>query len=350
MQPAAYAVSRITLEDKVRYLSSATAHPGGGTPAVIETHMSWVFLAGSHVLKLKKPVRTSFLDFSTLAAREFNCREEVRLNRRLAPGIYIGVVPLLACPDGRLAVGWTATPAEGQVVDWLVQMHRIPRERMLDVALAAGTVSTEEVDRLAEQLARFFRTAEPVPLAGPVYVERFVASQAMNRSVLLQPAFREESAAAALGQFDRALQNYAELLGDRAEAGHLREGHGDLRPEHVGLDGTPVVIDCLEFNRALREVDPFDDLAFLDLECRMLGAEWIGPRLIAHCAADLQDSAPPAVMAIYTAHRALVRARLALAHLLDSPPRTPARWKPQARRYVAAARAALVPLLADDTS
>ncbi len=347
MQPAPLDAPLVMLEDKVRYLASAAAHAGGGTPAVIETHMSWVFLAGDRVLKLKKPVRTSFLDFSTLAAREFNCREEVRLNRRLAPGVYVGVVPLLARSDGTLAIGRAEGPADGQVVDWLVQMHRIPRERMLDVALSAGTVSTEDIVRLGERLARFFQSAEPVQLARPAYVKRFLASQAMNRSVLLQPGFHETATADVLDQFDRALRGHAELLGRRAEAGHLREGHGDLRPEHIGLDGTPVVIDCLEFNRVLREVDPFDELAFLDLECRMLGADWIGPRLIAHCASALQDSVPPTVMALYTAHRALVRARLAMAHLLDAEPRTPARWKPQAQRYVAAARAALTPLLAD---
>ncbi len=125
----------------------------------------------------------------------------------------------------------------------------------------------------------------------------------------------------------------------------MREGHGDLRPEHIGLDGTPVVIDCLEFNRVLREVDPFDELAFLDLECRLLGAAWIGPRLSAHCVSVLHDSPPPEVMALYAAHRTLVRARLALTHLLDVSPRTPDRWKPQARRYVVAAREALAPLL-----
>jgi aminoglycoside phosphotransferase family enzyme len=347
MQSTPLDARHVTLEDKVRYLASACETSGGGTPAVIETHMSWVFLTGDRVLKLKKPVRTPFLDFSTLAAREFNCREEVRLNGRLAPGVYVGVVPLLARPGGALAIGRAESPADGQVVDWLVQMHRIPRERMLDVALSTGTVSTEDIVRLGERLAQFFQRAEPVQLARTAYVERFIASQVMNRCVLLQPGFHEAATADALEQFDRALHRHAELLGTRAEAGHLREGHGDLRPEHIGLDGTPVVIDCLEFNRALREVDPFDELAFLDLECRMLGADWIGPRLIAHCAAALHDSVPPSVIALYTAHRALVRARLAMAHLLDAEPRTPARWKPQAQRYVAAARAALTPLLAD---
>jgi aminoglycoside phosphotransferase family enzyme len=172
----------------------------------------------------------------------------------------------------------------------------------------------------------------------------------VNKGVLLRPSFREAATVAALDEFDRRLKQYAEMLGARAVAGRLCEGHGDLRPEHIGLDGRPVVIDCLEFNRALREVDPFDELAFLDLECRLLGADWIGPRLIAHCASALHDVPPPQVMALYTAHRALVRARLALTHLLDFNPRTPERWKPQARRYVEAARAALASPVPDETA
>ncbi len=346
MERAPAISTAVTLDDKVRFLASAAAWPVSVRPDVIETHMSWVFLGADSVLKLKKPVRTEFLDFSTLAAREFNCREELRLNRRLAPDVYVGVQPLLQMPDGALAIG-SPTAAAGTVVDWLVQMRRIPRERMLDVALSTGSVSVEDIDQLGKRLAQFFRDAEPVQLAGPAYVKRFVTSHAVNRGVLLRALFREEGTKAVLEDFDRALERHTSGLGARAEAGHVCEGHGDLRPEHIGLDGTPVIIDCLEFNRTLREVDPFDELAFLDLECRMLGADWIGPRLIAHCSAALRDAPPPAVMALYTAHRALVRARLALAHLLDAHPRTPARWRPQARRYIALARAALAPLVSD---
>jgi aminoglycoside phosphotransferase family enzyme len=202
-------------------------------------------------------------------------------------------------------------------------------------------VTTADIDRLGERLAQFFGAAEPVRLDGTAYVDRFVASQATNREILMQPAFREAATAEALDALDRALQERAPALARRAMDGRLREGHGDLRPEHIGLDGTPVVIDCLEFNRALREVDPFDELAFLDLECRLLGASWIGPRLMARCSAALHDAPDTAVVALYTAHRALVRARLSVAHLLDAEPRTPERWRPQARRYVAVALAAL---------
>lgn len=322
----------------MRFLASPAACPAAGRPEVIETHMSWVFLAGDRVLKLKKPVRTSFLDFSTLPAREFYCREEVRLNRRLAPGVYLGVVPLLWGEHG-LTIG--ADGGRGAVVDWLVRMRRLRRERMFDAALAAGTATTDDVDQLGQRLARFFIAAAPVPLSGADYVGRFAASQATNRAVLERPEFRDDATSAALAVFDAALSRCRSTLAQRAERGHLREGHGDLRPEHIGLNGVPVVIDCLEFNRALREVDPFDELAFLDLECRLLGAAWVGPRLIAHCAAALGGSPGPGLMAVYTAHRALVRARLAAAHLLDSEPRTPERWLPLARRYAAAAGEAL---------
>ena len=325
----------VPLQEKVHFLASAQAHAGRGPPEVIETHMSWVFLAADRVLKLKKPVRTPLLDFSTLEAREFNCREEVRLNRRLAPDVYLGVVPLLAPPEGGLTVGSVDAPGPGTVVDWLVQMRRLERGRMLDVAIAAGKVSCDDIDRLANRLARFFGEAPPVALSADDYLHRFVEAQAMNREVLLDPRFHDSGTAAALERFDRAVARFAGPLGARAVEGRLREGHGDLRPEHIGLDGMPVVIDCLEFNRQLREVDPFDELAFLDLECRMLGADWIGPRLIAHCSAALQDAPPAAVMALYSTQRALVRARLAAAHLLDAEPRTPERWMPLARRYAA---------------
>jgi aminoglycoside phosphotransferase family enzyme len=321
----------------VRFLASPAAH-GGVRPDVIETHMSWLFAAGDRVLKLKKPVRTPYLDFSTEAARAFNCREEVRLNRRLAPDVYIGVTPLVAAADGQLALG----PAPGAAaVDWLVEMHRLPADRMLEAAIRSDTVDPADIERLGERLAGFFRDARRVELSASAYLQRFDDLQAANRDVLLRPAFDSIAAAPVLDAADALRARHAAALGERAAGGHLREGHGDLRPEHIVLDGVPVVIDCLEFNATLREVDPFDELAFLGLECRMLGAAWIEGSLFAHVARALGDAPSPAVQSLYTAHRALLRARLSAAHLLDDHPRTPERWLPQAARYLAEARKAL---------
>jgi aminoglycoside phosphotransferase family enzyme len=342
--------SEIGPTHKLSFLASAAC--GDGTaPQVIETHMSWVFLCRARVLKLKKPVRYDFLDFSTVAAREFNCREEVRLNRRLAPDVYLGVAPLVACADGALRIGVLDPMAgdgaargpagDGAAVDWLVCMNRLPAEGMLDRRIAEGTVTSADIDRLADRLALFYRTVPAVALDGAAYLARQTQAQRINRAVLLDARFADAASARALDRFDRALRAHGELLAARARAGRIRDGHGDLRPEHVALDAVPAVIDCLEFNRTLREVDPFDELAFLGLECRLLGAPWIGARLIERVAAALDDRPPDALLALYTASRALLRARLAAAHLLEADARTPARWLPQARNYVALANETL---------
>ncbi|MDZ7590021.1 MAG: hypothetical protein U5L05_04875 [Rubrivivax sp.] len=337
----------------VRFLQSPAAHRGhaGAVASVetIETHMSWVFLAGEHVLKMKKPVRYPFLDFSTLAAREFNCREELRLNARLAPGVYLGLMALQQQGGGLALVAQAQLPAAGRTVDWLVLMRRLPAGRMLDRLIATGSATPGEIDALAGVLADFYRRAPAAGVTPPEHLARFQREQAVNREVLLHPAHGLPDAAAALDALDDALARHAPLLLARAAGGHVVDGHGDLRPEHVCLQIPPVVIDALEFNAALRAVDPFDELAFLGLECEMAGAAWIGPRLLAACAAVLGDPPPAALLALYTAYRAQLRARLALAHLLEPQPRTPLKWPGLAQRYLQRSVALLECLRSADT-
>ena len=336
------------------FLRSPAAHAAGGGPLpqveVVETHMSWVFLVGDRVLKLKKAVRYAFLDFSTLAAREACCREELRLNQRLAPGVYRGLVALL-CNGGRFALVPESQLAERSAVcDWLVWMNRLPRERMLDQLIAGQHVQAAEVDALAGVLAGFYRdTARPAP-DPEGFIERLRREQALNRALLLHSPVALDGAADALARLDRALLRHRAELHRRAVDGRIVDGHGDLRPEHVCLLRPPVVIDCLEFNAELRQVDPFDELAFLAMECATAGAAWIGPRLLAGCAQGLADAPPPALLQLYTASRALLRARLSLAHLLDARPRTPERWVPQTRRYLAQAAEALEALARGDAA
>jgi aminoglycoside phosphotransferase family enzyme len=159
--------------------------------------------------------------------------------------------------------------------------------------------------------------------------------------VLLHAPVPVRGAVHALERLDVALARHANLLATRASQGRLVEGHGDLRMEHVCLLQPPVVIDCLEFNTELRQVDPFEEIAFLGLECSMAGAEWIARRLFSGCVEALADRPPPALMALYTAQRALLRARLAMSHLLDPVPRTPDKWPALAQRYLECAVAAL---------
>ena len=331
-----------SLDAKVRFLRSPESHPDlKQPPDCVETHMSWVFFVGDRVLKLKKPVRFPFLDFSTLQAREFYCREELRLNSRLSPGIYLGLLALQASDGGLALVPEERLPAPGKTVDWLVLMRRLTPERMLQRLITEARVEPRDIDALVAVLAAFYRRAPKVAVTPQEYLARFQRGQAANREVLLRPQFHLRDAAPALDRFDAALLDRAALLGERATRGSVVDGHGDLRPEHVCMLEPPVVIDCLEFNAPLRQVDPFDEIAFLALECEMAGAPWIGPRLLSGCAAALHDLPCQALMQLFTAYRALMRARLAMAHLLDPVPRTPQQWPPRAQRYVERALLAL---------
>jgi aminoglycoside phosphotransferase family enzyme len=331
------------IEAKLKFLQTPEAYGESGQHLeCIETHMSWVFLIGKQVYKLKKPVRFPFLDFTTLKSREFYCREEVRLNTRLAPGIYLGLMAL-QWSDGAFALVPEAQrhfPA-GDTVDWLVSMRRLPSHRMLHQLIAENDVASRDIDALVEVLGAFYRTASAAPVSPNDYLARFRCEQASNREVLLRPQFQLRDAAPAIDRLDAALSQGADLLRDRASRQRVLDGHGDLRPEHVCLLQPPVVIDCLEFNPQLRQVDPFDEIAYLGLECEIAGAPWIGERLTSGCAAALGDRPTPALMHLYTAYRAILRARLAMAHLLDPQPRTPEKWPPMAARYIARALTAL---------
>lgn len=327
------------LAETIAFLSRPDAYPHA--PARIETretHMSVVFLAGDRVYKLKKPVRYPFLDFSTLAAREWNCREETRLNRRLAPDVYIGVRPLTFSPVAGFSIG-----GAGAVVDWLVEMRRLPAERMLDRLIAVGAATPVLIDALCDHLAQFYRNAERSGIGPRDYSARFFREQAINRDVLMHGdcVLERLRVLSILERLDACLTRNRSLLEARVIDAAIVDGHGDLRPEHICMDAPIVIFDCLEFSQTLRQVDPFDEVAFLEVECRFLGAASTGGA-IARGFADRMTPAPPsALIALYGAWRAALRARLSLAHLRDPSPRQPEKWAPQALRYLEIAESLL---------
>ena len=332
--------ARVTIDDKVRFLRSPAAYGGvDGAVEVVETHMSFVFLAGARAYKIKKPVRYPFLDYSTLRAREADCRAELTLNRRLAPNVYLGVAPLTIAPNGSLALD-----GEGETVEWVVLMRRLPAARMLDRLLTAGALSAADIDRVALALARFYQRADRPAISPAAYVDRLVDEQAFNRRVLTARRFAIDHgrAPAILDRMDAALRRHADWLAARAAEGRLVDGHGDLRPEHVCLEEEEVAIfDCLEFNAELRMVDPVDELAYLGIECALLGAAWLGPALFERVTNALGAEPPYPLFHLHASRRAALRARLALAHLLDPSPRQPAKWEPLAARYLDLAEQAL---------
>jgi aminoglycoside phosphotransferase family enzyme len=328
-----------TTADKVRFLSAPSAYAEAPTDvAVIETHMSFVFLAGNKVYKFKKPVRFPFLDFSTLQAREINCREEVRLNLRLAPDVYLGTIALTLSSDGRLALR-----GDGSIVEWLVEMRRLPAELMLDRMLVEHRMEEIRTDDLCDTLVSFYRRAKRATLTPAEYVARFSREQEENRSVLTRRKFAldHDRVPAFLAALDARLEADRPLLEERVLLGHVVEGHGDLRPEHICFTVPIAIFDCLEFSDELRQVDPFDELAYFGVECALIGAPAFGQKLIGKMACRFGEPPPDRLITLYTAWRAMLRARLALAHLLDPVPRQPEKWEPLARRYFALAEQAL---------
>lgn len=320
-----------TLAEKIAFLGSPAAY-GGSTEKVEarETHMSWVFLADDHVYKLKKPVKYAFLDFSTLARREFFCNEELRLNRRLAPDTYLGVTALRRTASGALTTG-----PKGRVVDWLVRMNRLPETEMVDNLIRTGRLDKADVVGIGHLLASFYRECEPQIADGNAFPDNLAEQQEGNRALLLRGEFGvSQLAAGPLEMVKTGLSRLAPAITARIREGRIVEGHGDLRPEHVCLTTPPQIIDCLEFNRSLRIVDPYDEAGYLGLECEAAGAAWVRPLLLDTLAADLGGRPAPQLIALYGAARMLLRARLCVAHFLEKPVRHPEKWQPLARRYL----------------
>lgn len=331
------------LTRQLAFLCSADAHHGDPGPIeLIETSLSWIVLSPTRALKLKKPLKTAWQDYSTVVGRERNCREEVRVNRRLAPDVYLGMLALqIDSGGGYRLVPQSEAGIGGEIVDWLIQMRRLPTDRMLDRMITLGTVAPADIDRLAEVLANFYRCARRSCLSGDQYIARFAMEHERNKAVLLNPRLGLEDAEGLLGRFETALGQQQAALHARAKDGCLVDGQGDLRPEHICLLPTPVVIDALEFSDALRQVDPADELAYLSLECALLDAAWIGEQVRAYTLAALKDAPPPALLSFYTASRALLRARLCSAHMLHGDGRLETKWAPLTRCYLAHARQAL---------
>jgi len=327
-------VSISALAGKVAFLS----RPEGYTPVpdrlqTRETHMSWVFMNGGRVYKLKKPVRFAYLDFSTLARRRRACLAEASLNHRLAPDVYLGVVPLTETDSG-YAIG-----GSGPVADWLVVMRRLNDDETLEAMLRNGTARQTDAGQLAAVLARFYSHTSRVLVDPETYLASLHEAALLDWQVLLNQRFALPHGTilrVASVQRRFLLQN-SRILIDRVSQRFVVDGHGDLRPEHIWLTPPHPIIDCLEFNSRLRASDALDEIAFLHLECERLGSRWFGDAIRRGLARTLHDDPASGIFLFYRVGRAMLRARLAIAHLFDAQPRMPEKWPRVARHYLALA-------------
>ena len=320
-----------SLERKLAFLRDYRAYGNAVIPIVAhETHMSWVFLAGDRAYKLKKPVRLSYLDFSTLKKREEACQAELSLNRRLAPHVYLNVVPL------RLSAAGISFGPTGDIIDWLVVMRRLDKESMLDDLIGRRLLSTSQLNLLTHLLAEFYRRAPKVRMTPRRWMARWRRALESNRTVLFNSRFTLSKAQ--LFRIDRSLCRFLDrrkaALAARVRSGAIVEGHGDLRPEHISMGAELAIIDCLEFNREFRITDPLDEIAYLSVECERLGYYQIGRQLETSLIRQLRIGNAEELLAFFRCYRAALKARLMLAHLLEPHPRTPEKWLPLANTYL----------------
>lgn len=331
-------LAEVPLESKVTFLRQPTSFPVRPYRVeAIETHMSWVFLTEQYAYKLKKPVCQDVLDFRTIEARRYYCNEEVRLNRRLAADVYLGVIALSMDTLGHLRLAHDGSCEDGQaIVDWLVQMRRLPARWMLDYVIRNSSLHDDDIQRIVCHLCTFYDACEPESIDAAAYRAGFLHAIDRNQQILTQAGYGLPSQSIHdLCAAQRAmLHTRADLFDARVRAKKIVEGHGDLRPEHVCLKPDIAIIDCLEFSRALRLVDPVDEVAYLALECERLGLAQAGSLLLRAYSDRSKDRPDTALVRFYQGFRAMLRAGIAIRHLDEERYRHSEEWHRRATSYL----------------
>ena len=299
---------------------------------VVETHISWVFLAGPYAYKVKKPVNLGFVDFSTLDARLHYCEEELRLNRRFAPDLYLNVVEIRGSAEAPRIAG------SGPILDYAVRMHRFPQEALANSLLARGELTSQLVTDFATYLAEFHHSLPPLHSAEPYGTPEAVLHNANQNFHQISSLLTEPHDAQAL----EALRSWNEReffarsceMRERYSAGMIRECHGDL---HLGnivlLNGKLVPFDCIEFSAALRWNDVMSEVAFLVMDLIDRGAPRLAWLFLSTYLEATGVYSGLSVLRFYLVYRALVRAKV---HLIRA--RQSAKTAAEASRLLEACR------------
>jgi uncharacterized protein len=278
---------------------------------LVETHISWVLLCGSDVYKIKRPVKFSFLDFSTLERRKFFCEEEVRLNRRLSPDVYLGVVPI------RIRGGMPEIGGKGRAADYAVRMRKLDRAMMMDALLAAGKVGAGDVKEIARTVAAFHRKAD---IAGGEFgssaiVGAQIADLANHRDAIESACRLGPWVDGILSRSAQFMRKNEGVFRKRMASGMVRDCHGDLHARNVFLlgkkDGGARIVDCIEFNQDFRCIDVASDVAFMAMDLDYCGREDLSQEFVDAYVSETHDAELETVLPLYKCYRANVRAKVA---------------------------------------
>jgi aminoglycoside phosphotransferase family enzyme/predicted kinase len=278
---------------------------------LLQTHISWIFLAGDYVYKIKKPVNLGFLDFTSLAARRHYCDEELRLNRRLAPTLYLGTVAI---------TGNHAAPrvsGDGQAIEYAVKMRRFPQNALLDAALARGEIGIPAIIALARNIAEFHAAAPSAAAMPRLDATASLLEPALDNFAQMLPLLdtpQDIEVLAGLRAWTlREHQRPAGLARERLAAGRVRECHGDLHLGNIALiDGAATPFDCLEFNQALRWIDVISEAAFLAMDLEVHGRRDLAYVFLNAYLEHSGDYGGVAMLPFYLVYRAVIRAKINL--------------------------------------
>ena len=302
----------------IKTLLDTLAHPED--PSLVrlkQTHISYLVFTPNHVYKIKKPVNFGFLDFTTLEKRRHFCDEEVRLNRRLAPDVYIGVVGIARKDGTHLIIDDTKEKTE-EIVEYIVKMRRLTEDSMLNTRIATGDVNDKLMKRLAFKIAAFHAGAE-VNTKISSYGEPGVISQRVENNLTQSRPFIGKSVSA--GRFsiiEKYLQSFIEsgrpLFFKRIEEGRIRDCHGDMHSDHISIQdkdtGDIEIIDCIEFNDTFRYIDTVSDAAFLSMDMDFLSRGDLSRVFEEEYFLVSKDAVGRRLMNFYKCHYALVRAKV----------------------------------------
>jgi len=275
----------------------------------LQTHISSVFLTGTHVYKLKKPVNFGFLDYSTIELREKNCRAEVALNRRLAPSVYIDAVPI-TLDGGQPTLGGT-----GEVIDWVVVMGELDGSLLGTEVLARGELCRSHMGALVDILVPFYQaaaTGEGIDKYGSVEAVKFNTDENFSQTeAYVGKLVSKERFEHIRDWTNTFFDEHADLFERRVAEGRTRESHGDLHLRNIFFEDPPVIFDCIEFNERLRCGDIAVDIAFLAMDLDFNGRQDLAKSFIDGYVEASGDTELPEILDFYKCYRAYVRGKIA---------------------------------------
>ncbi len=278
---------------------------------IVETHISWVLL-GEYVYKIKKPVKFSFLDFSTLEKRKFLCEEEVRLNKRLAPEIYLEVVPITESGIG----------GEGETIDYAIKMKRLPQEARMDTMLKEEKVLGEQVQEIAAIVADFHGKIDIIT------DKSYSSAEVVKNQIDDLKGFRETiEDACGLGEkvdfivqkSDDFIEKNEERFSKRQDDGRVRDCHGDLHSANIFITDKIIIFDCIEFSKDFRFIDTASEIAFMAMDLDAFRREDLSQFFVDTYVKISGDTDLPELLQLYKCYRANVRAKIAAIDYSQNP-------------------------------